>query len=185
MNLVAAVLGILERINRVSLFLCRYATMGLVAGIAVVIAASVFWRYALNDALSWSEELAKYLMIWMVFVGAPIALRQGAHVAIELLPQALPERAKQLLFALVFLIVAALMVMFVYRGLTFAWNGRTQIMITVGGYSMFWLFVSIPLGSLIMLFVAAELSLRRLARAIWPARFDLPDDALHPELIRE
>ena len=58
-------------------------------------------------------------------------------------------------------------------------------MITVGGYSMFWIFVSIPLGSLIMLFVAAELSLRRLARAIWPAHFDLPDEARHPELIRE
>lgn len=91
MNALAAVLAALGGANRATLLVCRYATMGLVGGIAVVIAASVFWRYALNDALSWSEEVAKYMMIWMVFTGAPIALRQGGHVAIEVLPNVLPQ----------------------------------------------------------------------------------------------
>ena len=52
-----------------------------------------------------------------------------------MLPNALPARLKQALFGLVFLIIAALMAMLVYRGITFAWNGRTQMAITVGNIS--------------------------------------------------
>lgn len=175
MSALASVLGLLGAINRVTLAGCRVATMGLVAAIAVVIAASVFWRYALNDALSWSEEIAKYMMIWMVFTGAPIALRQGGHVAIEILPNLLPDRARQLLFGLVFLIIAALMVMLVYRGTTFAWNGRTQIAIGVGDFSLAWIFASVPSGSAIMLLIALEASLRRFAHVLDPGRFPLDD----------
>jgi TRAP-type C4-dicarboxylate transport system permease small subunit len=176
MRALSAALGALAAINRSTLAACRLATMALVGAIALVIAASVFWRYALNDALSWAEEVSKYLMIWMVFTGAPIALRQGSHVAIEIFPNALPERAKQLVFALVSLVIAALMVVLIHRGSTFAWNGRTQTAIIIGDFSLFWLFVSIPIGSAIMLLVALEAALRRFAHALDPERFPLAED---------
>jgi TRAP-type C4-dicarboxylate transport system permease small subunit len=179
------VVGVLGAIDRATLLVCRFATMGLVAGIAVVIAASVFWRYALNDALSWSEEVAKYMMIWLVFTGAPIALRQGGHVAIEILPNALPDRARQLLFALVFLIVAALMAMLVYRGITFAWNGRTQMATTVGNISLAWIFASVPVGSAVMLLVALESSLRRLGHVLDPERFPLDEAHDYAAIVSE
>lgn len=143
-----------DRLAGILLIGCSGATIALVAAIAVVIAASVFWRYVLNDALSWSEEVSKYCMVWMTFTGAPIALARGGHIAIELLPQSLPDRARHALMLLVAVIVVALMAILVWRGATFAWNGRTQVMITVGNVSMFWLFVSVPVGAAIMLVVA-------------------------------
>jgi TRAP-type C4-dicarboxylate transport system permease small subunit len=185
LNTIAALLRGLAAVNGMTLLACRHATMALVGGIAVVIAASVFWRYALNDALSWSEEVGKYMMIWLVFTGAPIALRRGGHVAIEILPNALPERLKQLLFAVVFLIIALLMAMLVYRGITFAWNGRTQMAITVGNISMAWIFAAVPIGSAIMLLVALEASLLRLGHAIDPERFPLPPPYDYADMVSE
>jgi TRAP-type C4-dicarboxylate transport system permease small subunit len=185
MQALSAALAGLAAINRPTLAACKLATMGLVAAITVIIAASVFWRYALNDALSWAEEVSKYLMIWMVFTGAPIALRQGSHVAIELFPNALPERARQLVFALVFVIIAALMVVLIHRGITFAWNGRTQTAIIIGNFSLFWLFVSIPVGSAIMLLVALEAALRRVAHGLDPERFPLAEGHDYAAVVSE
>jgi TRAP-type C4-dicarboxylate transport system permease small subunit len=185
MQALSASLDLLAAINRATLSACRLATTALVGTIALVIAASVFWRYALNDALSWAEEVSKYLMIWMVFTGAPIALRHGGHVAIEMLPNALPERAKHLLFGIVFLIIALLMAELVHRGSTFAWNGRTQTAIILGDFSLFWLFVSIPIGAAIMLLVALEAALRRFAHAIDPERFPLPADHDYAAMVSE
>ena len=82
----------LSRLNRWQLEIFRYSTMFMVVVIACVIAAGVFFRYVLNDSLSWSEELAKYAMLWMVFLGAPIALRTGGHPNIEILLNLVPRR---------------------------------------------------------------------------------------------
>jgi TRAP-type C4-dicarboxylate transport system permease small subunit len=145
----------------------------------------VFWRYALNDALTWAEEVGKYMMIWLVFTGAPIALRQGGHVAIEILPNALPEKLKRLLFGLVFLIIAALMAMLVYRGITFAWNGRNQMAIAVGNISMAWIFASVPVGSAAMLLIALEAGLRRCAHVLDPNRFPLDEAHDYAAIVSE
>jgi TRAP-type C4-dicarboxylate transport system permease small subunit len=153
----------LHAANRWLLSLCKLATIGLVLAIAGVICAGVFYRYALNDALSWSEEIAKFLMVWLTFAGAPIALNEGGHVAIEMLPGALPARLRQAVKLAVFLIILALMAVFVHQGAVFAWNARMQIAATLTfGFSLFWIFVAIPVGGALMFCIALEFALRAL-----------------------
>ena len=60
--------------------------------------AGVFWRYVLNDALSWSEETAKFLMVWMVFTASPIGLSFGGHAAIDIFSNILTKRYQNVLF---------------------------------------------------------------------------------------
>jgi TRAP-type C4-dicarboxylate transport system permease small subunit len=170
----SALLAVLAGVNRVLLGVCRIATVAFVAVITVVVSAGVFWRYVLNDALSWSEEVAKFAMVWLAFVGAPLALAQGGHVAIEALQRLLPGRARHLLAGLVMGIVTAVLVVFVWRGTTFAWNGRIQVSPVVAELSMAWVFAAIPAGSLVMLLVAVELALRHLLHAAAPASFAAP-----------
>ena len=71
MSALVRALRALAAVNGVSLAICRHLTVVLVAAITVVVCAGVFWRYVLNDALAWSEETSKFLMVWMVFAGAP------------------------------------------------------------------------------------------------------------------
>jgi len=42
-------------------------------------------RFVLRDSLSWSEELARYLMVWATFIGASIGVKRGSHVGVEAL----------------------------------------------------------------------------------------------------
>lgn len=166
--------GGLARINQGLLSLCRVVTVALCAALTAVVAVGVFYRYVLNDALSWSEEVAKFTMVWLTFTGAPLALVAGGHVAIEMLPRLLPRRARHLLLALVLAAVVATLAMLVWWGTAFAWNGRTQVAAMLGDVSMAWVFASIPIGSLIMLSIALEQLLRHLLHALAPDRWGAP-----------
>lgn len=176
----------LGAINRMVLLGCKGATIALILAITVIICAGVFYRYILNDALSWSEELSKFLMVWMTFTGAPIALRQGGHVAIEILPGALPPRLRQLLLLVTFLIILALMAVFVHQGWVLAWNARTQVAATLGGgFSMIWVFLAIPVGGLLMGLVAIELIVRSLRGVGGDAEVLAGDAYGDPLMVRE
>lgn len=169
-NGLAAATDALARLNTLLLALCRVATILLCAALTAVVAVGVFFRYVLNDALAWSEEVAKFAMVWLTFTGAPLALAAGGHVAIEALPRLLPPRARHLLLACVLAIVTAVLAVLVWRGTTFAWNGRQQVAAMLGDVSMAWIFAAIPVGSLVMASLALELLARHLLGAAAPDR---------------
>ncbi len=152
-----ALLRALGFLNGLLLLVCRWLTIGLVALIAMIVIASVIFRYVFNDSLAWAEDVAKCLMVWLAFVGAPLGFRHGAHVSIELLPPSLPLIVRRLVRLFVHASVLALMLVLVRYGWQFAWNGRSQVALTIGDISMLWIFVCMPIGAAIMGLVAIEL----------------------------
>ena len=146
----------LSAINMVQLSAFRWGAMFLVLAIAAIVSASVFFRYVLNDSLSWSEELAKYAMLWLVFLGAPIALRMGVHPNIEIMISKFPKRITKTILTLMHLAVFIFCAFLALKSHEFAWNGRTQVAISVGDISMYWFFVSIPLGMASMALVSLQ-----------------------------
>ena len=57
----------------------------------MVILLQVFFRYVLNNALPWPDEVARFLMLWMTGLIAPSAYRWGGFVSIELVISLLPK----------------------------------------------------------------------------------------------
>jgi len=63
----------------------KWVLFVMMAGMTLSVLLGVLFRYVLKDSLSWSEELARYLMIWCACLGAVVAYREGSHFAITLI----------------------------------------------------------------------------------------------------
>ena len=71
------------------------------AYMTLAVLAQVFGRYVFNYSISWTEETARYAQIWVVLMGAGIAMRRGLHVAVDALAAMLPLRWARVLSLLI------------------------------------------------------------------------------------
>lgn len=92
-----------------------------------VVAAQVFSRYALNHSLFWSEELARYLLVWLSFLGASTAYYRGVQPGVDVLYSRLPPRAQRAAAVAVHLASLLLFGVMVVYGWQFAYFVRSQI----------------------------------------------------------
>ncbi len=83
----------LKVVNDLLLRLGRAIAVVALGIMVAVILAQVFFRYVLNDALPWPDEAARFMMLWMTGLIAPMAYRRGGFVAIDMLERALPRAA--------------------------------------------------------------------------------------------
>jgi len=60
--------------------------------LTTVVFLQFFTRYVLNDSLTWTEEVARYLLIVITFIGAGIAVRRNSHIYVEMLYRYMPGR---------------------------------------------------------------------------------------------
>lgn len=78
------------------------AFLGLcMAAIVLITIAAVWWRYVLDDPISWIEQVSNMLFIWIVFVGSAILHRQQLHIAVDVFVRMLPERVAPVVFWLI------------------------------------------------------------------------------------
>lgn len=66
----------------------------------LIVVYAVLARYIFNSPIGWSEEIAVYLMIWVVFLGAAYTLKENAHIGVDILISRLspPKKRAMLLF---------------------------------------------------------------------------------------
>lgn len=84
--------------------------------IFVVVFLQVLFRYLLRQPLFWSEELPRYLLIWMCFLAAAVAQKHDAHINITLCLAPLSTRARQVLKILTDAIILAFLWVITYSG---------------------------------------------------------------------
>ena len=73
----------------------RWLVIALMGVMAVLVFANVVSRYSFNHSIIWVEELTRYMMVWVGFIGSGLVLRFGAHVAVDVFQDLLPARAAQ------------------------------------------------------------------------------------------
>jgi len=67
----------------------------LMAAIVIVTFSQVVFRYALEHSLSWSEETARFLFMWLTMLGAAYAFKLKSHFALEFLTKRFNEQWKK------------------------------------------------------------------------------------------
>lgn len=140
-----------------------FASGLLVALIAIVVAAGVFWRYVLNDSLSWTEEVSRYLLIWLAATGSVVAMHRRELVAIDLLPDALSSAGQRLLRILISAIVVATAAVIAFYGWSLAVNAWGQSASTFR-MPLFFVTVAIPFAAGAYVLMALEQALVELFR---------------------
>ncbi len=159
--------NLLGHANTALLFVCKYLIIIIVATIAVILIAAVVYRYGLGSAISWAEEASKYLMVWLTFLGTPIALRNFGHINIDLLYKILPPRLQQLLYFVVSSIICFTMGIVFVKGMSFADMGARQVASSFN-LSMWYMYIAVPVGAALTILVAVEQALRSLMGIVDP-----------------
>ncbi|MEO7939679.1 MAG: TRAP transporter small permease [Burkholderiaceae bacterium] len=133
----------------------RYCTgfAMLVACAMMVIAASlgmyqIITRFILEQPAEWSEVLIRFSLVWMVFMGIPMAFREGAMVSVDVLYRWSPARLKRVLDWVVFLAAMVLVLVIIWWGWDYANRGKVQTVLGMESVTMFWAYLAMPVGGL-------------------------------------
>lgn len=96
----------------------RAAMMVALGLIAIILFANVMLRFLTDESIVWSEEVARYLMIWLTFLGIGPVFRVGGHIAVDSLHAVLPEKVAVALRTGIVLLIAGFAVALVRLGWT-------------------------------------------------------------------
>jgi TRAP-type C4-dicarboxylate transport system permease small subunit len=105
----------------------EYLLFGLGFTMTVVVAVQVLFRYGFNYSLFWSEELARYILVWLSFLGASVAYRRKAHPGIDILQKKMPGTLRKFSITTVHLASLTLFFVMIFFGCRFAYFVRLQI----------------------------------------------------------
>ena len=125
------------------------AMMALAASLGVF---QIVTRFILESPAEWTEVLIRFSLIWMVFLGIPLAFRQGAMVSVDVLYRWSPPRIRRLLDWVVCLAAASLILVIIWWGWDYANRGKVQTMSGLESISMFWAYLAMPVGGVLSLF---------------------------------
>lgn len=134
---------------------CGLISIALVAAIAIVVTAHVFFRYVLNSPLGWSDELSRYLMVWLGFFAAPVVLDAKGFTAVEDLQSHLSGCGRRIVRVMVWLFVIAFLVCLLWQGGLLAWSARGQVASSMP-LPISWVYAAVPIGTAAMLLVALD-----------------------------
>ena len=176
---------ILENINTFILRIGRQMAWIAILLMVVVIIVQVFFRYVLNNALPWPDEVARFLMLWMTGLIAPSAYRWGGFVSIDMLERFLPRiLANLLIFIILIISLTVLLIGFemglkhINAGWIFSSSSIKIPFSLIGGKTeamkLAWMYMSLPIGIFLLILVNIELVLRNILS--FASTIDLPLD---------
>lgn len=100
--------------------------MILMAAISVIIFGQVICRYVFNHSLYWSEEVGRYLLIWITFLGASVGVKRFAHIGIDFLYNRTSGIFRKILDFIIIILGIFFAAIICYFGYKFAYFARFQ-----------------------------------------------------------
>src|ERR1041385_274989 len=119
--------------------------------LAFIVFLQFFTRYILNDSLSWTEEIARYGLMWLAFIGGAGVTRKKSHIAVGLLSNLMaPGPLRAALLALVDVVTVGFLGLLAYFSVTIIERMHNQTM-TVVELPMSIVYAGVGLGCFLML----------------------------------
>ncbi len=139
-----AILAIERRTTAISLW-CAGAMLVIAASIGLY---QILSRFIFEIPAEWSEVSIRFALIWMVFMGIPMAFREGAMVSVDLAYRKSGPRGRRLLETIAAAVALLLIAVTVIVGIDYAWRTRFQTIPGIESYTMIWAYAAMPVGGI-------------------------------------
>ncbi|MBT3360908.1 MAG: TRAP transporter small permease [Rhodospirillales bacterium] len=145
--------------------LSRWACIISLSAMTIAILINVFFRYVLNDPLSWPPEFARFTQVAVTMLASGLAVRYGRHVGVTVLVMRLPMRMQTAVFIATNFLVLCFLAVVLFEGYKLAFfEGPSQLAPSLQ-VSMMWAFIAVPLGAFLMIVHVIEVSLNAVVNA--------------------
>ena len=147
----------------VVLRLVEYAVIMLMVAMFLLVVVAVIFRKA-GHSISWYDEFAGYILVWVTFWGAVIALERKRHIGFESLIDLMPESIQNIVMLVVYLLIMFLDLVLIKYGwqLTTELSGETAITLPIPiGYINLVIPVTASLMLILCLIQTAQLWIKR------------------------
>lgn len=130
----------------------EYIAVTLLIFTSFLVFSKVVLRFGFNTSLYWDDEVARYLIIWFIFIGSSIAVREKAHATVDLLVNFLSERWKLIMGIFTYLICIVFCILLIMSSRDAINNVMTYNSVTPAlGIPMYIPYLAIPVGTILML----------------------------------
>lgn len=134
-----------EAINQVSKIVLGIIVLSMFSSLML----QVISRYVFNNPLPWPEELTTFLMAWMSFVGAAVALKHWEHIGVDILINKVHGKVRWLLMFTIRICVLVFVIYLIKAGITLV-QDSTSLLSDGMRISMVYPRLSMPVGGLLM-----------------------------------
>jgi TRAP-type C4-dicarboxylate transport system permease small subunit len=139
----------LSTFDRALIRINRWAIIAILAAMASMVFANVALRFFTDHSILWVEEVSRYLMIWLTFLGGGLVLRYGGHIGIDTLQERFPGIGRGIRVA-IFAVMLAFFAVMVWLGIGYAaltWSQTTPVLqIPIGA-----VYLAMPIGFALMI----------------------------------
>ena len=144
------IVSVLDQITAKLDKLLSVFTIVLLGVMAVIVNLGVFYRYVLMAGLPWSEEVPKFCMIWMGFIGTSMALRRDQHIGFYAVIERLPEKAYLLVKLFGNFLILFFLIFLIRWGFFLAFAVGPYSVSPQTGISYLWLLLVVPVAGIFL-----------------------------------
>lgn len=144
-------------------WLCGWLLALLLLVMTILISWQVFARYVMGNSLTFSEEVARFSMVWLTMLGAAYAYRHGSLISVELLSDYAGKNLKRILRIIVALASCLFAWVLLKEGFNITERVATQTAPSTQ-VSMAWLYGAVPAGAALVLINGIAIVLENISR---------------------
>jgi TRAP-type C4-dicarboxylate transport system permease small subunit len=142
-------LGVLTKVDHILAKAEAAVLITLVAVMTVVVFLQVVYRYVLTQPLHWSEELARYLFVWLSILGATLGLQKRGHFGLDFFYRMFPDKGRRFLQFLIYLLMGGVILVILVQGIKLVQVTMLQESPAMG-ISMGWAYACLPVAAALM-----------------------------------
>jgi TRAP-type C4-dicarboxylate transport system permease small subunit len=144
------------RLNDALYLLCIWVSGLAIVVMSLIIPWGIFTRYVLGSGSQWPEPIAILLMVMFTFFGAAAGYRAGAHIAVNMITERLPEGLQKMLAKLVTLLMGLVAAFMAWYGIKLCMELWGQSISELPWMPVGFTYLPVPVGGLITLLFVIE-----------------------------